>query len=137
MRFERRFIVRAPVERVRAFHEQPDALRLLTPVPVRGAMPPVAEGARFRFRLWMPFPVSWAGRYQDVRDDGFVDVQESGPFHAWRHEHRWRALPDGSTEVVDVVEARPRTLAARLILVGWRPAFAYRAWRTRAATKAK
>lgn len=60
-----------------------------------------------------------------------------GPSHAWRHEHRWRALPDGATEVVDTVEARPRTLASRLILLGLRPAFAYRAWRTRAATKAK
>lgn len=137
MRFERRFVVRASVERVRAFHERPDALRRLMPAPVTGAMPRVEEGARFRFRVWIPFPVAWEGCYQDVREDGFVDVQVRGPFRAWRHEHRWHALPDGSTEVADAIEAEPRTLAARLILLGLRPAFAYRAWRTRAATKAK
>lgn len=139
MRFERRFVVDAPLERVRAFHADPRALRRLTPAPVEApeGMPPIAEGAAFRFRLWIPFPVEWRGRYLDVREDGFVDVMEEGPFAAWRHERRWRALESGRTEIMDAIEARHGSFASRVLWASLRPTFAYRAWRTRAATKAK
>lgn len=138
MRFERRFVVLAPPERVRAFHEDPRALRRLTPLPLTFAAPPVrpVEGARMRFRLWLgPFPVHWVARYEDVRDDGFADAQEKGPFRAWRHERRWRALPEGGTEVVDRIEAQPGGLASRAMWLGLPLAFRYRAWATRRALR--
>jgi len=136
LRFQRSFIVRASISAVRAFHEAPEAITRLTPMPLRifGAAPPVADGERIRFRLWVgAIPVRWTARYEAVSEDGFVDVMEEGPFASWRHEHRWRALPDGSTEVVDTIDATPRALASRLIWVGMKPAFAYRAWATRRA----
>ena len=34
----------------------------------------------------------------------FRDIQESGPFALWDHTHAFRALPDGGTAVMDVVE---------------------------------
>lgn len=135
-RFERRFTVRAPLAAVKAFHDAPDAVGNLTPAPLQilGPAPPVREGERIRFRLWVgAFPVRWTARYTDVREDGFVDVQEEGPFASWRHEHRYRALPDGSTEVIDTVDATPRAFASRLIWIGMKPAFAYRAWATKRA----
>ena len=134
LRYERRFAVRADAARVRAFHADPDALRRLTPLPTRFLAPPEAprEGARVRFRMWVgPVPVDWVARYEDVRDDGFADVQEEGPFRSWRHERRWRALPRGGTEVVDRIEAEHGGARSRLVWAGLRPAFAYRAWRTR------
>lgn len=139
MRFERRFVVPAPPEAVRAFHHDPRALRRLTPLPLSFLDPPgpPREGARARFRLWLgPFPVRWVARYEDVRDDGFADVQEQGPFRWWRHERRWRALPGGATEVVDAIEARPGGILSRVVWAGLPLAFRYRAWRTRRGTGA-
>lgn len=136
IRFARSFVVRAPIEAVRAFHQAPEAVLRLTPVPLRivGEPPPVAEGARIRFVLGLrPVRVFWCARYEEVRDDGFVDVMEEGPFAAWRHEHRWRSLPGGETEVTDSIEATPGGAVSRLILAGLRPTFAYRALVTRRA----
>jgi ligand-binding SRPBCC domain-containing protein len=136
VRFERRFVVRAPLDAVRAFHEDPRALRRLTPLAMSDLDPlaPPREGGRVRFRMWLgPVPVAWAARFEAVRDDGFADVQEAGPFRAWRHERRWRALPDGATEVADRIEADPGGALSRILWAGLPAAFAYRAWRTRRA----
>lgn len=134
MRFERRFVVGATPEAVRAFHEDPQALRRLTPLAMSWLDPPASprEGGRVRFRMWVgPVPVTWTARYGDVREDGFADVQEEGPFRAWRHDRRWRALPGGGTEVVDRIEAEPGGALSRVLWAGLPAAFAYRAWRTR------
>ena len=34
----------------------------------------------------------------------FVDEQQRGPFRRWRHEHRFAALADGETQMIDLVE---------------------------------
>jgi ligand-binding SRPBCC domain-containing protein len=34
----------------------------------------------------------------------FVDEQQHGPFRRWWHEHVFTALPDGRTQMTDVVE---------------------------------
>lgn len=135
VRFERSFLVHAPVEAVAAFHGRPDALAMLTPAPLQvlGEAAPMREGATMRFRLWVgPFPVAWRARYEHVRDDGFDDVMVEGPFRAWRHSHRWRAV-DGGTLVTDTIVAELGGAASRLVWAGMAPAFAYRAWRTRRA----
>lgn len=142
-RFERRFVLRAPVREVARFHEDPGALRRLTPVPVALLDPPtpLREGMLVRFRLWLgPVPVRWEARVREVSEDGFVDVMERGPFLAWRHEHRYRHdETGGGTEVRDVVEAELapglRGLAGRILWAGVRAGFAYRAWRTRRALR--
>lgn len=140
-RFERRFLVDAPIEAVAAFHADPRALARLTPAPLRLLDPPgpLREGALMRFRLWLgPLPLRWDARVREAGPDGFVDVMERGPFLAWRHEHRYRATPAG-TEVRDVVEAKMRPgwrgLPGRLLWAGMRMGFAYRAWRTRRALR--
>ena len=130
--FERRFIVRAPLARVRAFHELPDALTRLTPAPVRVRQAAaVAEGALARFTLYAPWPVRWVARHENVDEGGFDDVMLEGPFARWRHEHRYRAVDHGRTEVHDRVVAELRGPASRAIWAGMAPAFAYRAWATR------
>jgi ligand-binding SRPBCC domain-containing protein len=130
--FEHAFTVRAPVERVRAFHERPDAVKTLTPGPGRlTRSPPVAEGAVVRFTLFAPWPVRCVGRYENVTAHGFDDVMLEGPFRAWRHQHRYHERAPGVTEVRDRIEAE----LARLLRAcfGARPGFAYRAWATRRA----
>jgi ligand-binding SRPBCC domain-containing protein len=34
----------------------------------------------------------------------FVDEQERGPFRRWRHEHTFATMPDGKTQMIDIVE---------------------------------
>lgn len=131
--FRRRFAVEASLERVRAFHEDPRAVQRLTPAPLvfLAPPPPVRAGERIRFRMWLPWPVLWTARYERADRDGFVDVMEEGPFRAWRHEHAYRPLPDGRTEVEDVITAEPAGILSRLVWLGVPLTFRYRAWRTR------
>ena len=136
--FERSFVVRAPLAAVRAFHERPDAVRSLTPalLTFTHPPPPLATGERVHFTLWVgPLPVRWVARYEDVREDGFVDVQEAGPFRSWRHEHRYRALDAERTEVTDRIAVELGRPVSRAIWVGLPPSFAYRAWATRRAVE--
>jgi ligand-binding SRPBCC domain-containing protein len=48
-------------------------------------------------------PIRWEtliARWQPP--DGFVDVQLHGPYALWRHEHMFRAVPEG-VELIDRV----------------------------------
>ena len=75
------------------FHRDPAVLTGLTP-PDKGVTlvnPPTAmgEGAliTLRFRQF-GLPITWVSRIAEWNPpDGFVDVQESGPFRRWRHQH--------------------------------------------------
>jgi len=51
----------------------------------------------------------------------FVDEQQRGPFRRWWHEHTFTAMPDGGTQMSDVVEFQSSfgpvgTVADRLVL---------------------
>ena len=79
------------------FHRDPGVLTRLTP-PEKGVSlvrPParMEEGAivTLRFRQF-GLPITWVSRIAEwTEPSGFVDVQESGPFHRWRHEHIFSA----------------------------------------------
>ena len=55
-------------------------------------------GVRFRWKTlidqWLP-------------EESFVDVQLSGPFAAWKHEHEFEAVDSKTTRMVDRVTYRP------------------------------
>jgi ligand-binding SRPBCC domain-containing protein len=56
----------------------------------------------------------------------FVDEQQRGPFRRWRHEHTFTALPDGQTQMTDVVEFQSPLgplghIADRLVLDHYMP----------------
>jgi ligand-binding SRPBCC domain-containing protein len=56
----------------------------------------------------------------------FVDEQQRGPFRRWRHEHTFTAMPDGRTQMIDIVEFQsplgPAGLIAdRLVLNHYMP----------------
>lgn len=108
MIYRHAFMVRASVEHVRAFHARPEALAAITPPPIRlqlhQAPASLFSGGQMRFTLWFgPLPVHWAARLEDVTPQGFVDVQESGPFRRWVHRHTFRDLEPGRTEVIDEI----------------------------------
>jgi ligand-binding SRPBCC domain-containing protein len=148
--FEHRSRFPAPVEALRAFHENPDALALLTPPPLvvqtlRDTRTSLVEGDLV-FRMWFgPLPVRWHARHEPGPTAlSFVDRMVDGPMATWVHEHIF--IPTGGptgggAELVDRV-----TLAHK---PGWRGAltrlffdgvplrllFRYRHWRIRLALR--
>lgn len=86
--------------------------RIRTPRPVE-----MREGAILDYRIRLHgVPIPWRTRI-DVWEPGarFVDRQLLGPYHWWRHEHRFEAV-EGGTRVVDHVEYLPR---ASWLSRGW------------------
>ncbi len=79
-----------------AWHAAPGAFERLRPPWERVAIiartaEELVDGLRVTLRVRRgPFGVQWVARHESVRPGhGFVDVQESGPFSSWRHEHRF------------------------------------------------
>jgi ligand-binding SRPBCC domain-containing protein len=141
MKYRHTFRVRAPLEAVRHFHARGEALAQITPPPLRFEAQQVPDlissPTTMCFTLWLgPLPIRWVARIEDISPDGFVDRQESGPFHTWIHRHAFRPLDEGQTEVLDQIEARLRPHLfwgpfGLGMLLGLPLLFAYRARKTR------
>ena len=138
-RFEHRFRVRAPIEAVSNFHSDTRDLRKLTPMPVQfHEVEPLAEGSRADFTLWAgPVPIRWVAVHSNVEPlNGFEDSQEQGPFEHWHHKHRFVAIDNLNTEIVDEIEAQPgrgllNELVSRIMWASLPLLFAYRGWKTK------
>lgn len=101
----------ATAQELFAWHTAPGALdRLLPPASgvrvVRSA--PLAEGSEVELSVPVgPFRRRWLARHSAVRaPQGFVDEQVSGPFPAWRHEHRFADTSAGA-QLTDAVTYTP------------------------------
>lgn len=109
-RFVYSSIIPAPVERVFAFHEQPDALERLTPpfAPVKvirraGGIQP---GAIVELEVPIgPFKTRWLARHTEYeRNRFFADVQDRGPFRRWVHHHRFEPVSPAETRLTDDIQ---------------------------------
>lgn len=148
-RFRFASLINAPVERVWAFHESPDALeRLLPPegsvrlVRRQGGLEPGAA-AELELRFG-PFRLRWVARHTEcVPLSHFSDVQERGPFRLWRHRHGFEARGANVCLLVDDVEfSLPLApvadwIAAPLVKQMLRKMFALRHAQTAAACGAR
>jgi ligand-binding SRPBCC domain-containing protein len=146
--FKVEFIVPAALAQVADFHHETLALKRLTPPPVfvqLQRVEPLAEGSISEFTMWFgPFPVRWVARHSKVdRLHGFTDSQVKGPMQFWQHTHRFEAVDENTTRIIERVEYlfRPgwqgwwtHILFSALAL---RFMFAYRAWVTRRLLKSK
>ena len=118
--FVRSAIIDAPLERVFAFHERPDALRLLSPPfpPVRIVRKTggIEAGARVEIRagflLWEAVHTAFE------KDRFFVDRQIRGPFEQWEHRHEFEDLGDTTRLTDRIAYLLPGGPAANLGL-GW------------------
>lgn len=143
--FENRFRVQAPIAAVRRFHQRSDALRRLMPPGVIAqihAYGEMKDGMLADFTLWFgPIPIRWRALHVDVHQNGFTDVQQSGPLDAWRHTHTFVPVGEMETDVIDRIEyTHPtgwRGWLTRLAFggVALRFLFAYRAFATRRGSR--
>ncbi len=117
-RFKQRFVVKAPLPAVWRFHDDPIALKDLTPPPLRVKLlakdDPLQAGGTLKFRLALfgiqPLGATWHAIYDEfnayqegAQTCSFVDRSLSSPFHMWVHRHTFEALSDGSTACTDEV----------------------------------
>ena len=58
----------------------------------------------YRVRPLLGIPVRWLTEITHVEPEKFfVDEQRIGPYRIWHHEHHFKALDDGHTEITDRV----------------------------------
>lgn len=115
----------APLDVVWAFHDDVNNLPVLSPpeagATIESAEVPVKEGSRIVITAKGPLGrVRWVAKivaHKPPRavvfgeEARFVDVQESGPFKSWRHEHDFERVDEKTTRVLDRITYR----------VGWGP----------------
>ncbi len=100
-----RVVIDAPLDAVFDFFSKAANLGLITPAAmqfsIEGSIPPMAAGAIINHRVRVgPVPVRWRTRivaWEPGRR--FVDLQESGPYRLWWHEHAFQA--DGPRTVME------------------------------------
>lgn len=115
--------IAAPLDAVWAFYSDPvAALPALTPTDVdariESADVPVQVGSRVILNIRQPVlgrQIRWVARIVEHRpphpvafgeEARFVDVQEQGPFAAWRHEHDFERVDEKTTRMLDRVTYR-------------------------------
>jgi ligand-binding SRPBCC domain-containing protein len=132
--------VRAPLEKVAAFHNDTLALKTLTPPGIFVQfvhVEPLQENSKAEFIMWLgPLPVHWMAIHSDVSPNGFTDTQANGPYKYWRHRHSFLVIDQAHTEIVDEVEyecsQHPFWLVvSRFMALNLPVLFAYRTWATR------
>jgi ligand-binding SRPBCC domain-containing protein len=141
MKYRHTFRVHAPLAEVAEFHASAASLKAITPplIPMQLHHAPeqMEDGDEMGFTMWMgPMPVRWEARVEEVSPAGFVDRQVHGPFGAWAHRHTFVQDADGSTGVLDEVEASLKLHAlwgpvGLAMWLGLPLLFAYRGWKTK------
>jgi ligand-binding SRPBCC domain-containing protein len=141
MQFVHESSFEVPVVRLFAFHERPEALRLLIPPweRVQIVQPPasLAPGTRVVLRTHLA-PLVWltwvAEHTRYEKDVLFEDRMVSGPFRSWLHTHRFLPAGGGRSVLRDEVELTlPLGLPGALVRPRLERMFEYRHAATRAA----
>lgn len=113
MKFIKESVIKAPPERVFAFHELPDAFERLMPpwenarVVQKADISKIGSRAIIEMKVLGLFPSRWIAehtRYDPPHE--FEDVQISGPFSSWRHRHIVLPHPEGAV-LRDEIEFEP------------------------------
>ncbi len=134
-------IIPAPLEKVWALYANVDTINKISPPFARVNFErvdlPLRAGSEMIFVGQYPPRWRWHAKIESfVPQSHFVDIQISGPFAGWRHEHLFKSR-GGSTEMIDRVMFRVKggevfnKLFAPLLKLVLRAYFAYRHRRTR------
>lgn len=102
MKFTRESFISATPERVFAFHEQPEALKLLTPPWESSRVISTAKISELGSRSIIEtkvlgITVRWVAEHTAYDPPRmFEDIQIEGPFRSWRHRHLISADGEGA-----------------------------------------
>lgn len=102
MEFIKETFIRATPERVFAFHEQPNALELLTPPWETSRIITQAKISEPNSLTIIeakvgPFKTRWVAKHTAYDPPRmFEDIQLEGPFRRWRHRHFVKGFEDGA-----------------------------------------
>ena len=113
MHFLKQSLIHASPERVFAFHEQDNALELLSPpwetarVIQHAKISDVGSRAIIETNIIGPIKTRWIAEHTVFQPPHlFEDVQIKGPFRSWRHRHIINGHPEGAT-LRDEIEYEP------------------------------
>jgi ligand-binding SRPBCC domain-containing protein len=130
MDFVKESVIRATPERVFQFHQQPDALSLLTPPWERAEVIQSANISNVGSRAIVQIDVlglfkkKWIAEHTVYDPPNlFEDIQIEGPFTSWRHRHIVERHPDGALLRDEISYELPLGFVGRLFspfLVGRR-----------------
>ena len=111
--FIKETLIHATPERVFAFHEQDNALALLSPpwetarVIQQARISQIGSQAIIETNIIGPFKTRWIAEHTIYQPPNlFEDVQIKGPFRSWRHRHIITAHSEGAT-LRDEIEYQP------------------------------
>jgi ligand-binding SRPBCC domain-containing protein len=103
MQFVKESIIKASPERVFAFHELPDAFERLVPpwenakIIQKADISKIGSRAIIEQKIFGIIPSRWVAEHTKYEPPKmFEDVQISGPFHKWRHQHIVLPHSDGA-----------------------------------------
>ena len=113
MRFVKESVIQCSQEKLFAFHELPDAFERLVP-PFEDAkvvqladISVVGSRAIIETKILGLFPVQWVAEHTAYDPPRyFEDVQISGPFKSWKHQHFIEPHAEGAL-LRDVIEFEP------------------------------
>jgi len=138
MQFVKESVIHAAPEKVFAFHEMSDAFERLVPpwekarIIQKADISRIGSQAIIETKLFGLIPVRWVAEHTKYEPPKmFEDVQISGPFRRWRHQHLVLSHPDGAI-LRDEIEFEPpmwflgRMVAPFAILPKLEKMFAYR-----------
>ena len=113
MKFARESIIKAPPEKVFAFHALPDAIERLIPpwenakIIQKADITKIGSQAIIEQKIFGLFPSRWVAEHTKYEPPRlFEDVQISGPFKAWRHQHIIEPHAEGAL-LKDEIEFEP------------------------------
>ncbi len=112
---ERKQVVPMSREECWRFFSDPRNLSKITPPQmnfvIRRSLPAeVYPGLMIEYTVspLLGIPLTWLTEIVQVdAPHRFIDEQRVGPYKVWHHEHSFRALPEGGTEVHDLVTYVP------------------------------
>ncbi|MGC4045365.1 MAG: SRPBCC family protein [Armatimonas sp.] len=98
------------------FHASLGVLEILTPpgtkITLPEPKPELKQGARFTIIVRQPpvfLPLAWESVFTIYEPPvRFVDEQgRKGPWKSWRHEHRFEAVDNRTTKLIDSIDYEP------------------------------
>ena len=121
MLFVKESLIHATPERVFAFHEQDNALELLSPpwetarVIQHASISQIGSQAIIEASIIGPLKTRWIAEHTVYQPPHlFEDVQLKGPFKSWRHRHIIAAHPEGAMLRDEIAYEPPLGILGRM-----------------------